>query len=346
MQQKRDTMKIQHYKHYFLCSLIVLMLAALFLAGCSSKKNLTYDGTDMGKLSERNVDIMGVRYNLYSNGYAEVVAVLNPYFELSESVTYQGTKYSVVKIKTLNTGLLSGISIFKQVGINSRGFVEAPEHLTMPDTILSLPSYAFAYCTSSSITLPSKLKVLSAHAFDQCSNLETIEFPDSLEQLCAVGLFAGCSSLKSVELPKDVTYVLATDYLFAGCSSLESVTIPGTCGNGILGENTFGNCDILSDITLEDGITTIDSGAFDNLPALEEIVFPESVTLIRDSTFFDCFNLKDVWLPDNLSDVPSHMFKQHYGLYDADTSGITIHVKESLVNYVQSLYPDATVVAK
>lgn len=300
----------------------------------------------MGKLSECNVDIMGVRYNLYSNGYAEVVAVLNPYFELSESVTYQGTNYSVVQIKTLNTGLLSGVSIFKQVGINSKGFVEAPEHLIMPDTILSLPSYAFAYCTSSSITLPSNLKALSSRAFDQCSNLETIEFPDSLEQLCAQGLFAGCSSLKSVELPKDVTYILSTDYLFSGCSSLESVTIPGNCGGGILGEYTFADCDILSGITLGDGITLVRSHTFHNLPALEEIVFPDSITEIQDRTFYDCFNLKEVWLSDNLSDIPAHMFKQSYGAYDADTSGITIHVKESLVNYVQNLYPDAAVVAK
>ncbi len=40
------------------------------------------------------------------------------------------------------------------------------------------------------------------------------------------------------------------------------------------------------------------------------------------------------------------MFKQSYGHYDADTSNLTIHVKENLVDYVQNLYPYATVVAK
>lgn len=336
--------KLQHSKHLLLCSLLIL--AALFLAGCSSKKNLTYDGTDMGKLSERSVDIMGVRYNFYSNGYAEVVSILNPYFQLSESVTYQGTDYSVVRIQDKNTGIISGVSIFKQVGINSKGFVEAPEHLKLPDTLFSLPTYALSYCTSSSITLPSDLKYLPLGAFYYCENLETVEFPDSLEKICAIKLFTGCSSLTSVELPRDVSYILSTDHLFSGCSSLQSVTIPGVCGRGVLDEYTFADCDVLSEIILEDGITLIESHTFHNLPALEEIVFPDSITEIKDATFYDCSNLKDVWLPDKLSDIPPHMFKQSYGSYDADTSGITIHVKESLVEYTKNLYPDATVVAK
>lgn len=338
--------KLRHSRYLLLCSLILLASAALFLAGCSPEKNLTYDGTDMGKLTERSVDIMGVRYNFYSNGYAEVVAVLNPYFELSESVTYQGTDYSVVKIQNQNTGIVSGVSIFKQIGINSKGFVEAPEHLKLPDTLLSLPTYALSYCTSSSVTLPSDLRYLPLGTFYYCENLETVEFPDSLEKICASKLFTGCSSLTSIELPRDVSYVLSTDHLFSGCSSLQSVTIPGVCGGGVLDERTFDDCAVLSEIILEDGITTIRSRAFYELPALEEIVFPDSITEIRDATFYDCPNLKDVWLPDNLSDIPPHMFKQSYGNYDADTSGITLHVKESFVEYTKNLYPDATVVAK
>ncbi len=337
--------KLQHSKHLFLCPLLFLMLTALFLTGCS-KKNLTYDGTDMGKLTESSIDIMGVRYNFYSNGYAEVVAVLNPYFELSESVTYEGTSYSVVKIQANSFGGVTGYGIFNKIGISSQGFVEAPEHLVLPDTLLSLPNYVFSQCTSSSITLPSDLKSLPVGAFYRCENLETVEFPDSLEEIYTPNLFTGCSSLTSVELPKDVSYILSTDYLFVGCSSLQSVTIPGTCGRGILHDHTFADCDVLSEIILEDGITTIYYRAFDNLPALEEIVFPDSVTEIKDAIFYDCPNLKDVWLSDNLSDIPPHMFKQGYGNYDADTSGITIHVKESLVEYAKNLYPDATVVAK
>lgn len=322
---------------YISISLIIIML---FLTGCG-QKNTSSDGTDMGKLVESNYDIMGVRYNLYSDGYAEIEYILNAYAQLTETITYEGKEYTVVIIANHDlAGAHSGI-----FGIN--GQYDAPENLVIPNTILEIPSYAFYECTSSTITLPSNVTYVSAGAFSRCMNIETIEFPDSLERLCANNLFNGCSSLKYVDLPDDVEYVnISTERLFAACTSLESAYIPGACGGGTIGEYTFSDCESLSDITLGDGLTSVRQHAFHNLPLLEEIVFPDSITEIRDQTFYDCPNLKDVWLSDNLSDVPAHMFKQSYGDYDADTSSITIHVKESLVEYVQNLYPDATVVTK
>lgn len=320
--------------------LISLMLALLFLSGCG-KKNTTSDGTDMGKALGRTQDIMGVRYKLYDKGFAEIDTILNPYCQLGETVTYEGKDYSVVKI-TLHSETMVHYGIF---GVN--GQYEAPENLVVPNTIEEIPSYAFHGCTSSTITLPSNVKYVWSGAFSRCANIETVEFPDSLEKLAAAHLFVGCSSLKHVDLPEDVEYATTTTtYLFAGCSSLESAYIPGTCGGGRIGEYTFSDCDTLTEITLGDGLTKVSQHAFHNLPLLTEIVFPDSITEIRDQAFYDCPNLKDVWLSDNLSDVPAHMFKQSYGNYDADTSGITIHVKESLVQYVQNLYPNAAVVAK
>lgn len=324
----------------FLYISISLIMIMLFLTGCG-QKNTSSDGTDMGKLVESNCDIMGVRYNLYSNGYAEIEYVLNAYGQLTETVTYEGKEYTVVKIVNHDMpGIPGGI-----FSVNLQH--DSPENLVIPNTIEEIPSGTFAGCTSSTITLPANVKYVSGYAFYGCKNIETIEFPASLEKLCVYHLFAGCSSLKYVDLPDDVEYVtLATDYLFAACTSLESAYIPGACGAGIIGEYTFSDCEALTDITLGDGLTSVRQHAFHNLPLLEEIVFPDSITEIRDQTFYDCPNLKDVWLSDNLSDVPAHMFKQSYGNYDADTSDITIHVKESLVEYVQNLYPNATVVAK
>ena len=342
MQRKRGIMKKPNVIKKFLRTLISIVPVLLLLAGCGTK-NTTSDGKDMGDSLGWTYDIMGVRYVLYSNGYAEIDAILNPYCQLSETVTYEGKEYAVVKI-VLHTLQSHGAS-YGIFGLN--GMYEAPENLVIPNTIEEIPAYAFYGCTSSTITLPSNVKYVSGSAFSGCENIETIEFPDSLEKLCANGLFNGCTSLNHVELPDDVEYVTTTtERLFAVCSSLESAYIPGGCGGGRIGEYTFSDCESLTEITLGDGLTTVYQHAFHNLPLLEEIVFPDSITEIRDQTFYDCPNLKDVWLSDNLTDVPMHMFKQSYGNYDADTSGITIHVKESMVEYVQNLYPDATVIAK
>lgn len=332
--------KISTHKK-FLHTLICYMLVLLFLTGCGAK-NTTIDGTDMGDALAGTCDVLGVRYKLYSNGYAEIDTILNPYCQLTETVTYEGTDYTVIKITHHTDGMSLSYGMF---GVN--GEYEAPENLVIPNTIEEISASAFYGCTSSTITLPSNVKYISGGVFSCCENIETIEFPDSLEKLGADHLFAGCSSLRHVDLPDDIEYLTtSTTYLFAVCQSLESAYIPGSCGGGRMGEYTFSDCESLTEITLGDGLTYVAQHTFHNLPLLTEIVFPDSITEIKDQTFYDCPNLKDVWLSDNLTDVPAHMFKQSYGNYDADTSGITIHVKESLVEYVQNLYPDATVAAK
>lgn len=340
MRQKRGHMrKKTSLNRKFLRILISGALVLLFLTGCG-KKNTTTDGIDMGDALPWTHDIMGVSYKLYSNGYAEIDSILNPYCMLSETITYEGKKYTVVKI-----ALHSGGASYGMFGVN--GEIEAPENLVIPNTITEIPGYAFHGCSSSTITLPENVTYVSGGAFSQCRNIETVVFPDSLEKLAVSHLFGGCTSLKYVDIPENIEYVsTTTTYMFAVCSSLESAYIPGGCGGGILGEYTFSDCEALTEITLGDGFTTVYQHVFHNLPLLEELAFPDSITEMRDQTFYDCPNLKDVWLSDNLSDVPAHMFKQSYGNYDADTSNLTIHVKANLVDYVQSLYPDATVVAK
>ncbi len=319
---------------------ILLMLIAAFLTGCGSKNTLQ-DGTDMGKALSWTYDIMGVRYKLYENGYAEIDTILNPYCQLTDTVTYEGKEYAVIKIANHSDGMVT-CGIF-----GGNGEYEAPEDLIIPNAIEEIPLYAFHGCTSSTITLPSNVKYVAEGAFSRCTNIETIEFPDSLEKLATRNLFVGCSSLKHVDLPEDVEYVSATtERLFAGCMALESACIPGGCGGGKMGAYTFSDCEVLKEVTLGDGLAFVGEHAFHNLPVLKEIIFPDSVTEIDDQTFYDCPALKDVWLSDNLSDVPAHMFKQSYGNYDADTSGITIHVRQDLAEYVQNLYPDATVVTK
>lgn len=335
MQTKRKKkIKVSH-------TFISLVLIVTLLTGCGSSKNTLPDGTDMGKALAWTYDIMGVRYKLYENGYAEIDTILNPHCLLTETVTYEGKDYDVVKIVNHSDGMVS----FGIFGVN--GEYEAPENLVIPNGVEEIPNYAFHGCSSSTITLPSNVKYVSGGVFSQCANIETIEFPDSLEKLAANHLFAGCSSLKHVDLPENVEYVATTtSYLFAACTSLESASIPGACGGGRMGEYTFSYCEALTEITLGDGLTYVSQHTFHDLPLLKEIIFPDSITEIEDQTFYDCPNLKDIWLSDNLSDVPAHMFKQSFGNYDADTSGITIHVRQDLIEYVQSLYPDATVVAK
>ena len=55
--------------------------------------------------------------------------------------------------------------------------------------------------------------------------------------------------------------------------------------------------------------------------------------------------MEEVVLSDNLTDVPTDLFVNEYGQM-MEPEGIIIKVKDAMVDYVQSIYPKANVVAK
>lgn len=314
-----------------------ICIISIFCFSSCGTKEVADDGTDMGMLTERNIDIMGVRYNLYTNGYAEIANILNSFCDLTDTITYEGKEYKVIQLKEPTMGVWDD-SIFKDP--NGIGVVEAPETFILPDSIISF--YTLHGCTSKEIILHDNIQIVGA--FSNCQNIETVVFPEGVTDCYPKSMFTNCENLTHVDLPRNCTYHGSTFGMFLGCSALEAITIPGTVK--VLWEETFSECEILSEIILEEGIERIERRAFNCLPALETIVLPNSVTELQSGAFYDCSNLKHIYLSDNMTDVPVQLFKQNYGNYDADPSGITFHVKESLVEYVQNLYPTSTVVAK
>ena len=63
---------------------------------------------------------------------------------------------------------------------------------------------------------------LSEHAFSDCPNLTSVEFPDTLEWI-GDSAFAFCSSISTIALPSSLTYIGWG--AFAGCHNLTSITI-------------------------------------------------------------------------------------------------------------------------
>ena len=142
--------------------------------------------------------------------------------------------------KSTVTALESGL-FYPEVSNLSPAQKKARENITsveIPGTIEVIPSRLFSTNQNGGrkalkrVTLCSGVKELAQDAFSNCTGLEELILPDTLE---AIGkqAFYGCSSLKALEIPKGVTKLEA--YIFYGCG-FESFTVPDqirTLGMGV-----------------------------------------------------------------------------------------------------------------
>ncbi len=117
--------------------------------------------------------------------------------------------------------------------------------------LASIPARAFVQITGLvSIKLPEGLKVIgdswNGSTFSECTALQSVEFPSTLEELNFAS-FTGCTSLETIDLSKtEVASIEAA--LFRNCSSLTSVSFgPET---SVFNNTVFVGCSSLITIYL------------------------------------------------------------------------------------------------
>lgn len=150
--------------------------------------------------------------------------------------------------------------------------------------------------TSADVTVYSR-------SFLNCTNLETVVFPEGLEAIGSLA-FSGCSSLKSVTLPSTLTEISSS--AFADCVSLESVVLP----DGIEGIAGFEGCTGLKTVVLPANAKTIYMGAFEGCTSLQLPAFPSSLTEIADDAFKGCsaFAGADLVFPETMTTIGAGAF--------------------------------------
>ena len=104
--------------------------------------------------------------------------------------------------------------------------------------------YAFDGCTNlTSVTFPNSLERIKGSAFKSCSKLTSISLPNSLVRIDG-SAFYGCNKLGSITIPASVNYIDA--HVFWNCSLLKDVyllpTTPPGLNTGGNPSTTFGNC--------------------------------------------------------------------------------------------------------
>lgn len=210
------------------------------------------------------------------------------------------------------------------------------ESIILPNSITTIPQGAFARTNISSINIPSSLTYIGLWAFEGCSNLTNVDYPN-VEKLFNVSYynsgsnplsiahhftingeevtnlvipssvlsipdncFSGYSCLTSVTIGDGVTSI--GNEAFRGCSSLSTVTL----GNGVtsIGNDAFNGCSSLTSINIPDGVTSIGYAAFRNCSSLTSpINIPNGVISIEDYTFYGCSSLPSVTLGNSVTSI-------------------------------------------
>ena len=174
--------------------------------------------------------------------------------------------------------------------------------------------------------------------FDFSKQIIEIRLPDGLEHISNTALW-GCSNLKSIFIPKKVSYIWGE--LFRFCMSLNEITVDPAnadytsvdgvlysknkdtlirypAGNSgsysiphsvtIIGGDAFSNCINLQNVTIPNSVTDIGWEAFEGCTGLQSISIPSSVTIIRDSAFRSCSSLASISILGSIKSMGAHAF--------------------------------------
>ena len=170
------------------------------------------------------------------------------------------------------------------------------ESFTIPSSVTSIGSDAFAYCDSlTSIIIPDSVTSIGSSAFSYCDRLTSIIIPDSVTSIGS-SAFKNCDSLTSVTIGNGVTSI--GDFAFLGCTKLSGTTYNnaiylGNSNNPYLYLLKAVNKNITS-VTVNQNTKFIGSSAFSSCDSLTSVTIGNSVTSIGTSAFYHCYSLTRV----------------------------------------------------
>ncbi len=153
--------------------------------------------------------------------------------------------------------------------------------LVVPDGVEEIGGSAFAGAAFETVRFPKSLRGVDKFAFAGCKSLKRVEIPED-SALVDVGQhsFVGCKALETFDWPKSLKQIGGS--AFSDCASLKSLT--GATSLESIGDSAFSDCKALATVELPNGLREIGAAAFLNdefasikIPASVEVLGPAGV---------------------------------------------------------------------
>ena len=195
--------------------------------------------------------------------------------------------------------------------------IDSKGHCVVPYGIKTIGTIAFCNCSElRSIEIPNSVTQIKDSAFN-CSGLTSIKIPNSVIQI-EYSAFSGCNGLTSIEIPDSVVQI--GNRAFSGCSGLTSIKV--SSGNEFF--KSEGNCILSKDgktlwsgipiSIIPDSVTQIGDEAFADCSGLTSVKIPNSVIQIGDGAFLGCSGLTSVKIPNGVIQIGNRAFLGCSGL--------------------------------
>lgn len=247
------------------------------------------------------------------------------YEESSKTITIRGTG----KLEGRMRDKLGSVCAFVEHVIIEEGITCIGEQafywtnivsVKLPDSIITIERYAFAYCTKLSLIEFGKgIKEIKAHAFEnsKCYIKVCIPTLDVLYNLryngatsspfCHSGgeLYIAGKPLNSLSICSSLENKIRS-FQFYGNDCLQSLYLRD--GVNSIEEGAFHNCKHLSELSIGDCVTSIGTDAFSGCSSLESVTIPGTVVRVYGSAFSNCLSLSHLRLSDGIERIGAFAF--------------------------------------
>lgn len=258
----------------------------------------------------------------YNNKLTEIKTANNTKFSAKDNVLYQkdGTNYTAIAYARGSAATTLTLQN-NTIRIESYTFYNSSlNSISLPNSLTTIGSYAFKSSSISSVQYAdiaqSNLQTIESSAFSNCSNLKSIEFPDSLQTIQSSAFSStGLQSINTNNVQ------MITSGAFGSCGSLTTVTIgkelKGTDGSVFNGSSNLGTITVTEEnpyLTSVDNVvfnkdkTQICFYAFAKTNATYEV--PDTVTAINGYSIYRALALEELYVPSNINTIAS------YGIYN------------------------------
>jgi len=207
----------------------------------------------------------------------------------------------------------NGYSVSSPDGLSVSTLKIPEEHNGKP--VRRIASFGFADNKSlMKVVMPPSVMSIGISAFEDCSNIETIEVSENLEaieqraffncsqllefsfgpQLAFIGqeAFSRCRMLGIVDFSEVKNGIEFRDRVFAGCTALYEVTLPEKLKE--IPQSAFSGCSSLKEIEIVGDIEKINNNSFDGCTQLRRFHIGKNVRMIGLRSFNGCDYLDEI----------------------------------------------------